>query len=542
MHLPSKPRSRIRCLAGTVAFAAAWLAIAFAKSDDKPRRCEPGRFALLVGVDDYSNLKKLQFCGNDSRALRDQLVSAGFPADQVVLMHDDAKENRFRPFKANIERQLALLLNEVEADDLVVVAFSGHGVQPGETAYFCPADGNIDDAQTLIPLTGKQGVYDQLQKSKAALKLVIVDACRDDLRIAGKGGSRDAEDVARFVREPPPPGIVCLRSCGPGQKSQADPQLKHGVFMHYVLEGFSGKADGNGDGFVSVDELSTYAAQETKKHVRLQFNDYQSPDLKGDFDIEVRDFRLARAVAAVGKALTNSIGMELVLIPAGKFRMGSPASEKDRDDDEAQVDVTLTKAFYLGKTEVTQGQWRAVMGTTPWKGKDYVREGDRYAATFVSWEDASNFCKKLAAKDNAPYRLPTEAEWEYACRGGQMTRFSFGDDDSQLGDYAWWGGFEGDGNAKNEWYAHEVRLKRPNPLGLFDMHGNVWEWCQDVHDKQLPGGTDPLVSTGSGRVFRGGSWFNDATTCRAANRGGLDPSSRSNSLGFRVAWSPSGNK
>ena len=172
----------------------------------------------------------------------------------------------------------------------------------------------------------------------------------------------------------------------------------------------------------------------------------------------------------------NSIGMELIEIPAGKFMMGSPVGEKNRQDDEEQVAVTLTKSFWLGKTEVTQGQWQAVMSTEPWKGQEFVQTDKNGAATFVSWNDATAFCQRLTDSDHKngklpageAYRLPTEAQWEYACRAGTQTMWSFGDDDKELGEYAWF-----DGNAAREQYAHAAGLKKPNPWGLHDMHGNV---------------------------------------------------------------------
>ena len=145
------------------------------------------------------------------------------------------------------------------------------------------------------------------------------------------------------------------------------------------------------------------------------------------------------------KSVTNSIGMELIEIPAGKFTMGSPADEKDRvEEREAQVSVTLTKSFGLGKTEVTQGQFRSVMGSEPWKGKDFAQADKDCPATWVSWDDATEFCKKLTAierKAGKPtadevYRLPTKAEWEYACRAGTTKAYSFGDDEKQLGEWA----------------------------------------------------------------------------------------------------------
>jgi formylglycine-generating enzyme required for sulfatase activity len=245
----------------------------------------------------------------------------------------------------------------------------------------------------------------------------------------------------------------------------------------------------------------------------------------------------------------NSIGMELVLIPPGDFRMGSPMDDKDRDPNEGPVDVTLTKPYFLGKTEVTQGQWRAVMGTTPWKESKSMLEGDAYPVTFVSWEDAQAFCKKLSETEMRVYRLPTEAEWEYACRAGTTTRFSFGDDAVLrrefganivvLDEYAWWGKTLGDGVDATK-YEHAVGLKKPNSFGLFDMHGNAGEWCGDWYKANYP--KSPLIDpvgppAGSYRVYRGGSWFADnAKWCRSASRGWGSPGARQFiSLGFRVA-------
>ena len=234
-------------------------------------------------------------------------------------------------------------------------------------------------------------------------------------------------------------------------------------------------------------------------------------------------------------SVTNSIGMELVEIPAGKFTMGSPASEKDREDDEAQVSVELTKPFGLGKTEVTQGQWKSVMGSEPWSGEDWVKADKDCPATYVSWDDATEFCEKLTAiehkagklKADEEYRLPTEAEWEYACRAGTATAFSFGDDESKLGEYAWF-----KDSVLN--YAPKVGLKKSNPWGLHDMHGNVYEWCSDWYEEKLSGGGDPVgPNAGSTRVIRGGNWRYNASYCRSA-RGYSSPSYRGPYNGFRI--------
>ena len=251
----------------------------------------------------------------------------------------------------------------------------------------------------------------------------------------------------------------------------------------------------------------------------------------------------ARSLGKSSPVEKNSTGMELVLIPPGKFTMGSPQREMDRTRNEDQVEVTLTKAFYIGKTEVTQLQWRAVMGTMPWTmGSEFVdwkhvREGDDFPASHVSWDDARVFCEKLSEKEDVTYRLPTEAEWEFACRGGTVTRFSFGDDESELGEHGW---YKKNASANREVYAREVGQKRANLFGLHDMHGNVFEWCEDVFAKQLPGGSDPLVSDGKPfKVIRGGCCPYDGAYCRSAFRWWHSPSTRLFFLGFRVARSSS---
>ncbi|WP_417380105.1 SUMF1/EgtB/PvdO family nonheme iron enzyme [Gimesia sp.] len=231
--------------------------------------------------------------------------------------------------------------------------------------------------------------------------------------------------------------------------------------------------------------------------------------------------------------ISNSIGMKFRLIPPGEFMMGSPESEASRDNDEVQHEVRITKPYYLGTTEVTQGQWKSMMGTTPWKGDSFVKEGDDYPATYMSWEDAQEFIKKLNASEGDLYRLPTEAEWEYACRAGSLSAYSFGDDAGELSGYAW---FSDNADDIGEDYAHQVGQKRPNLFGLYDMHGNVWEWCEDwFGDYASDAVTDPTgPTTGSRRVDRGGSWFGDSGSCRSAHRDGSSPGYRLLLLGFRV--------
>ncbi len=239
---------------------------------------------------------------------------------------------------------------------------------------------------------------------------------------------------------------------------------------------------------------------------------------------------------------TNSIGMQEVLIFPGEFLMGSPANEEGQLDNENQVEVRLTQGFWLGKYTVKQAEWQQIIGNRPWEEKDYVRDAPDCPVTFVSWEDAMDFCRRLTEKarlsgrlpDEWKYTLPTEAQWEYACRCGTTTAYSFGDDSSKLGDYVW---FADNADDVGEEYPHAVGTKAPNPWELSDLHGNVGEWCRDWYADNLPGGPDPEVTVkGWGmRVSRGGCWFTSARDCRSACRGGYWPDGRGYGLGFRVA-------
>jgi len=225
-----------------------------------------------------------------------------------------------------------------------------------------------------------------------------------------------------------------------------------------------------------------------------------------------------------GKTFTNSIGMTFVQIPSGTFMMGSPSDEPNRFSDETQHRVTLTQPFYLETTEVTQGQWKAVMGSNPSR---FSSCGVDCPVEQVSWNDCQDFIQKLNQREgNGTYRLPTEAEWEYACRAGTTAPYY-----TDLDQAGWYSGNSGI-------RTHPVAQKTPNAWGLYDMHGNVWEWCQDWYGG-YPGGsvTDPKgPSSGPGRVFRGGCWLNSAGGCRSAGRGFDSPGYRDSGLGFRVAW------
>ena len=222
----------------------------------------------------------------------------------------------------------------------------------------------------------------------------------------------------------------------------------------------------------------------------------------------------------------NSIGMEFVLIHAGEFLMGSNDKFYSERPDHPVHRVRISKPFYLGQYEVTQGQWQMIMEDNP-----SLFQGDsNLPVEHVSWEDVQELLRKMNAHEgSARYRLPTEAEWEYAARAGTTTAYSFGHDSHQLSEYAWYRE-----NSENK--SHPVGQKKPNPWGLYDMHGNVWEWVQDWYGLSTAGtAADPVGPPwGLSRVFRGGSWFSDAWYCQSAYYNGVRPSTRNGYLGFRL--------
>ena len=228
--------------------------------------------------------------------------------------------------------------------------------------------------------------------------------------------------------------------------------------------------------------------------------------------------------------------MEFVWIEPGAFTMGSPVWMFEKDGWEGpRHEVVISKGFFLGKFEIEQAQWQAVMGTAPWTGKEHVMARQDHPAVYISWNDMQEFIRRMnlmAGEDL--YRLPTEAEWEYACRAGTTTRWSSGEEESSLGEYAWYSdnvikaGME---------HAQPSGAKSPNSWGLYDMHGNVWEWVEDWHSGPYSSESqvDPTgPAEGVRRVMRGGGFINRAGNLRSAKRFGYEPSLRYPGIGARL--------
>ncbi|MCP4351065.1 MAG: SUMF1/EgtB/PvdO family nonheme iron enzyme [Desulfobacterales bacterium] len=336
----------------------------------------------------------------------------------------------------------------------------------------------------------------------------------------------------------------------------------------------NGKKMGNGTVILNRIQPGTYRIKVARKgyksyEIRVKVKNGKSEEVVAFLEkIEIKPaVKVTKPVYSAKKIkIANSLGMEFVYIPPGTFMMGSPSGEPKRDDDEKQHRVTLTKRFYMQTTEVTVGQWKAFVRDTGYKtdaekkgsafvykdGKWGYQKGyywknpgfsqtDSHPVTCVSWNDVQKFIKWLSQKENKAYRLPTEAEWEYACRAGTNTPFSFGKClSSDQANYAGSHPLPDCPKGKYRKKTVSVASFSANSRGLYDMHGNVWEWCQDWYGKYPTGSiTDPIgPDTGSFRVLRGGGWYDLAWNCRSASRNRGRPVIRFSDFGFRLVLSP----
>lgn len=508
------------------------------------------RFALLIGVDSYadSQITPLNGAVNDARELREALVKyAGFDPDQVLILTSDDPDEERRPTRINILNKLSILKKAVPKDGLLLFAFSGHGMERNGKAYLLPLDarvgGDIDLLeQSAINITDMK---ERIRATNVGQVMVVLDACRNNPE-GGKGGGDNLMSNAyrKFdfnVRNQEVRAFVTLYATDIGKRAYEYKQKKQGYFSWALVEALKGGAS-NSQGEVTLGALISYVQEKVPRKVLLDLGKEQLPL------VDVQGYKANELVIAaapkdlpppkLSPTFTNKLGMEFVLIPAGVFTMGASitevqkAYEKLRDVKQEMFtsatyyhQVAISQPFYLGRYEVTQAQWMAVMGTNPSKFK-----GDNLPVEQVSWDDVQEFIRKLNGQGKGEYRLPTEAEWEYACRAGTTGNFA-----GNLGEMAWY-----EVNSDNK--THLVGQKSSNSWGLYDMHGNVMEWCQDWFGERFydySPEVDPQgPSTGTNRVIRGGSWGASEEYCRSAFRNFGGPGSRTDFLGFRVVCVP----
>ena len=550
------------------------------------------RWAILIGIDDYQHLSKLQCCVADVNLMAAVLREhCGYEDDRIVMVTDKAEDTRFRPTRVNITDRISEVLKKVRPADSVIVLYTGHGSLINESGYLCPMDFNgsaaeatavrIDDLRTMM------------QSCEAAQKVLFLDCCHSG---ASNGFAESAKNPKDFGTDFEfAQGQITFSACRANQISLENREVGHGVFTSGLVRGLQGAADFDQNQIVDSDELYRHLLSEVPvlaKEVDVTMQ--QTPvriigqDVVGVFAMapvrRTSSVKVKRAVQP-GEVIANSIGMPLVLLPRGCFVMGSPLSEYQRHDDERPFPIMISKRLLMGVYEVTQQEYETIASENPsyfsagGEGASAVTKLNpkRFPVEQISWQDAVDFCAKLSGvpeerQAGRVYRLPTEAEWEFACRANRMTAFNVGDliDGSQANirsDKPYWKAIP---SAPLE-RTRTVGSYSPNSFGLCDMNGNVAEWCstwdgnssRNIWDGLLEGKTpsspDELVLLleefselsekagaaelatnpagpirGTKRIYRGGSFNTDVHQTRSAARRSADPDFRHRGIGFRV--------
>ncbi|MBI9084218.1 MAG: SUMF1/EgtB/PvdO family nonheme iron enzyme [Desulfobacterales bacterium] len=508
------------------------------------------RLALVIGNGAYRSVP-LKNPVNDATDVAAKLEKFGF---RVVLRTDvgrKAMEGAIRQFGRDLLK-----------GGLGLFYFAGHGMQVDGRNYLIPVDAQIEtESDVRFESVDAGRVLGKMEDAQNGMNIVILDACRDNpFARSARSGSKG------LARMDAPRGSIIAYATAPGAVA-ADGFGRNGIYTKHLLANIDTPG-------LSIETVF--------KNVRIgvigETGDKQVPwessSLTGDFSFSPKrglavvaapapvSMRVPAAVpakAATRKStanadkgyhpavtgagqeanteawerstrkpeVTNALGMAFAFVPPGSFMMGSPAGESGRDADEWRHRVTLTRGFFMQTTEVTQRQWEAVMGVMP---ADFQDCGADCPVEMVSWNDAMAFIDKLNRLEGGPlYRLPTEAEWEYTCRSGESRAIAV----SRMKKVGWYRANTG-GRLK------PVGGKRPNAWGIYDMHGNVYEWCQDRFGPYGAGSdVDPAgPDEGLFRVFRGGAWVSDADACRAAARNCHQTDFRGNHLGLRLIRNP----
>ena len=536
------------------------------------------RAALIIGNAAYKGIP-LTNPVNDARDMADALKRLGFAVTLLTEADRRSMIEAIQAFGDNLTDGSAAL-----------VYFSGHGLQSQGSNYLIPLGANIKkEADIEFETVDANRILAHLQEANGkGVNMLILDACRDN---PFKGFMKSAK--SGLAQMDAPTGSLIVYATAPNTAALDDPNGKNSIYTRRLLDALRETPTLNvlemlirvrkqvmkdtSDRQVpweagSLTDLFYFAeAAPTPQPVPTETPTPQivyvevtptplpeqptpppqivyvevtptpqptpRPSQEGKTELPYSEGPGVGAAcwenATPGATCAEpTTGMEFVYVPGGEFEMGCDKKEKDCDNDEKPRHKVMVNGFWIGKYEVTQAQWEAIMGNNPsyFKGADYPVE-------MVSWNDAQAFLRKLNAtvethgRASLQFRLPTEAEWEYAARAKTQTAYSFGDDPSQLNNYAWH-------SANSGGTTHSVGQKQPNKFGLYDMHGNVWEWVTDMYHKNYKGAPkdgSAWVSGGSNRVLRGGSWNYVPRRVRSADRDIFDPAGRNEDIGFRVA-------
>ncbi len=538
------------------------------------------RVALVIGNGAYQNVAPLQNPVNDARDMAQALTDLDF--DVTLGINQTRRQMR---------RALRTFGQKLKKGGVGLFYYAGHGIQVKGKNYLLPVGADIlYEDEVSDTAVEADLVLRKMQSANNGMNFVILDACRNNPFARKWRYAERGLEEGGLSAMPAPSGVIIFYAARPGETAK-DGDGRNSPFTHHLLrqlhtpgqevirlirnvaaaveteteqqqhpwmEGMPPRQNfyikpldstptpqptpqnaGNAEAAMWKVVSRSDTIEDYKAFLKAYPDGQYAPAAR----VRLAQLRLPTPTPSVSprKKITNSIGMEFVYIPPGEFMMGSPTDEPKRNDDEKQHKVILTQGYYLQTTEVTQRQWRAVMDSDPPELR-FKNCGDDCPVENVSWNNVQEFIQKLNQKERTnQYRLPTEAQWEYACRAGTTAPFAFGDCLST--DQANYDGNYPMPNCSKGKYRKKtipVASFKPNRWGLYDMHGNVWEWCQDWHgDYPSEAVTDPQgAESGSARVVRGGGWGGFAGGCRSAGRNGYDPGGRALILGFRLLRTP----
>ncbi|HOV88000.1 MAG TPA: SUMF1/EgtB/PvdO family nonheme iron enzyme [Syntrophobacteraceae bacterium] len=510
------------------------------------------RTALVIGNGSYET-SPLRNPVNDARAIARALAEVGFEVSE--------RENLSQK---DMKREIQAFGQKLQKGGVGLFYYAGHGMQVDGKNYLIPIGAKIEH-EKHVEYEGVDvgSVLSEMEYARNRLNIVILDACRDNpFARSFRSGAQGLASVNA------PIGTIIAYATAPGSVANDGPE-DHGVYTGELIRVM--KAPG-----VKIEDVFKQVRSAVREGTQGRQVPWESSSLEGDF------FFMPGSVAAApvsvaenkptvvasstsrGEASPKAVkswkepvsGMEFLWIPGGCFNMGSPETEAGRDADEGPVHEVCLEGFWMAKTETTNGQFRKFQPNHDSRDYDgFSLNGDNQPAVHVTWEDANGFAQWLKAQNGGKYkfRLPTEAEWEYACRAGSDAARYWGDDPNRACTFE----NVADHTARNQWGWEEshdcddgyaatspVAAFQPNAFGLYDMLGNVWEWCEDTygidvytrHDRNGPVYVNAGV--GADRVIRGGYWHGSPRSVRCADRGSGLPNGMNDDLGFRLVREP----
>lgn len=469
------------------------------------------RIALVIGNGNYQKASKLANPANDARDTAAALQELGFEVIGGGRDGIDLTQSAMEALIARFGQRLA------ETKGVGLFFYAGHGVTSAGQNYLIPVDADIPDEDLVKYKAVSVGyVLDKMAAAKNDFNLIILDACRNNPFARQWRSLRDIGDSKGLVNSNPPRGTLVLYATQPGGVAiDGAAGSRNGVFTEALLKNIR-QPDVELDRLVKLVARDVETASKDKQSPwkeGLYSGDFYFKQSNGNVKPNPRPETPVRKEPVVGEVRKSSAWIDLVWIPPGEFMMGSPESEKGRNNDEGpQQKVKIGYGFWMGKFEVTQKQWEVVMGGNPSTNK----RGPDYPVNFVRMSDIQEFIKRLNTLDPVfEYRLPSEAEWEYACRAGTTTAYAFGEslDSTQAN--------------LQEFATVPVGSYKPNAWGLYDMHDNVMEWVQDSYSpnhRNQPADGSAVKNSNWGHVLKGG---------RSAQRAGLEAVAPG--IGFRIA-------